>query len=182
MYYTISHLQCLSFRSSGYTGLASATLTADNLECDSCKTENCESIEILLCVAHTQMHAQEYAGQNGSAQREIFLEGIRKDLREASTALPPGDGLASSNFQIQSVSRGSAPRTTIVDLFLHSDPPGKFWIEPLKLRTSVFVMSRIVMRCTRICEHVDRCKGPYSLNSETPTPNPNPKAQTTSRG
>lgn len=81
----------------------------------------------------------EYAGKEGSGQRALFLENICQDLARASTvswipsstttsATAPlqAGGLPPANFQIQRVAIGSVPRTTLVDLFVHSDPSDHF--------------------------------------------------------
>jgi hypothetical protein len=83
----------------------------------------------------------EYAGKEGSGQRALFLQNICQDLARASTvswipsstttsAMAPlqtqAGGLSPANFQVQRVAIGSAPRTTLVDLFVHSDPSDHF--------------------------------------------------------
>ena len=75
-----------------------------------------------------------YAGEEATPQRAMFIDTLTRDLSTASSrALLPhasterfGEGLLASNFQVHKVSGGSVPRTTVVDMYVHSDPADHF--------------------------------------------------------
>ena len=79
------------------------------------------------------------------------------DSRASSSLCDNGQGLASRNFQIQSVSRGSTPRTTILDLFVCSDPADHFrGLDASRVARSLEIQSRdasSVLRNGNITRH-----------------------------